>query len=283
MALILNGKSLATQLRAGVAQQVVELQSKRNITPGLAVILVGDDNASQIYVRNKTKACEEAGFNHWQHLLPADTSEADLLKLVDQLNKDNSVHGILVQLPLPPQINSHHVIQAISPLKDADCFHPENIGKLLLKQPAPLPCTPAGVMEILAKHNVKIKGEHAVIIGRSNIVGKPMGILMLQAGATVTTCHRHTLDTAYFARQADILISAVGRAGLVKADWVKEGAVVIDIGINRLPNGKLVGDVEFDEVESKVSAITPVPGGVGPMTIAMLLQNTLTLAQHSKY
>ena len=276
MAKIIDGKALAAQVKARCAVGAEGLVRR----PGLAVILVGDDPASRVYVSGKERDCAECGFLSFEHKLPADTTEQELLGLIDRLNGDGAVDGILVQLPLPRHLNEEKVLNAISPDKDVDCFHPVNVGKMVTGQPVFLPCTPAGVMEMLRAYEIPVAGRHCVVLGRSNIVGKPMATLLLAQSGTVTICHSKTPDLAAFARQADILVSAVGRTGLVTADMVKEGAVVIDVAMNRNAEGKLCGDVDFTAVEKKASYITPVPGGVGPMTRAMLMENLLTAARH---
>ena len=274
---ILDGKALAAQVRSEVKGKVARL-AQRGIRPGLAVILAGDDAASRVYVRNKVRACEETGVASSLFELPANVSEAELLSRVAQLNKDPSVHGILVQLPLPRHVNAAKVLESVSPQKDVDGFHEANLGALLAGQPRLVPCTPAGVMRLLEHAAVPIAGRRAVVIGRSNIVGKPLSLLLLQKDATVTICHSKTGDLENVARQADILVAAIGRAKLVGAPLVKPGACVIDVGVNRLPDGSLAGDVDFDAVKNIAGSITPVPGGVGPMTIAMLLENCVTAA-----
>lgn len=276
MAKIIDGKALAAQVKARCASGAQGLARR----PGLAVILVGDDPASRVYVSGKERDCAECGFLSFEHKLPADTTEQELLTLIDRLNGDGAVDGILVQLPLPAHLNEEKVLNAISPDKDVDCFHPVNVGKMVTGQPVFLPCTPAGVMEMLRAYEIPVAGRHCVVLGRSNIVGKPMATLLLAQSGTVTICHSKTPDLAAFTRQADILVSAVGRTGLVTADMVKEGAVVIDVAMNRNAEGKLCGDVDFAAVEKKASYITPVPGGVGPMTRAMLMENLLTAAKH---
>ncbi|MGI5987497.1 MAG: bifunctional methylenetetrahydrofolate dehydrogenase/methenyltetrahydrofolate cyclohydrolase FolD [Dysosmobacter sp.] len=276
MAKIIDGKALAAQVKARCAAGAQGLARR----PGLAVILVGDDPASRVYVSGKERDCAECGFLSFEHKLPADTTERELLTLIDRLNGDGAVDGILVQLPLPAHLNEEKVLNAISPDKDVDCFHPVNVGKMVTGQPVFLPCTPAGVMEMLRAYEIPVAGRHCVVLGRSNIVGKPMATLLLAQSGTVTICHSKTPDLAEFTRQADILVSAVGRTGLVTADMVKEGAVVIDVAMNRNAEGKLCGDVDFAAVEKKASYITPVPGGVGPMTRAMLMENLLTAAKH---
>ncbi len=277
---ILDGKALATSLREQLAGEVSAMRTTDGVAPHLVAILTGDDPASAVYVRNKQTACEKAGVRSTLHRLPATTTQAELLDLVRRCNDDPGVHGILVQLPLPPQIDPQPVLDAVSPHKDVDCFHPENVGRLTQGRPRFLPCTPAGVMELIASAGVPTAGAHAVVLGRSEIVGKPMASLLVQKGidATVTVCHSRTRDLPSIVRQADILIAAIGRPAFATADMVKPGAVVIDVGINRVGD-RLVGDVDYNPVLPIASAITPVPGGVGPMTIAMLLRNTLTAAR----
>ena len=269
---IINGKDISTAIRQEIRAEVEALPKR----PGLAVVLIGNDPASQVYVRNKERACEEVGFYSEKYTLPEDTTREQLLSLVDQLNESPAIHGILVQLPLPGHLDAEEVILRIDPRKDVDAFHPVNVGKIMIGNFDFLPCTPAGVMELLARSGIDPAGKECVVIGRSNIVGKPQAMLLLHKNATVTICHSRTKDLAEVCRRADILVSAVGRANFVTADMVKEGAVVIDVGMNRDENGKLVGDVAFAEVSEKTSYITPVPGGVGPMTITMLLKNTVT-------
>ena len=283
MAQIIDGKSIALECRENIRNRVLAMR-KNGIVPGLAVIIVGDDSASKVYVANKHKACEDVGIESFQYALSADTTQEELLCLVKQLNADPRVNGILVQLPLPKHMDETAVIHAIDPKKDVDAFHPANVGKIMIGDYDFLPCTPAGVMTLLDKSNIEIAGKHCVIIGRSNIVGKPQAMLMLHRHATVTICHSKTQNLSQITRQADILIAAVGRAKFVTADMVKPGAVVVDVGINRDENGKLCGDVDFCSVEKIASHITPVPGGVGPMTITTLLENTLRAAQlqHNK-
>jgi methylenetetrahydrofolate dehydrogenase (NADP+)/methenyltetrahydrofolate cyclohydrolase len=277
---IIDGKAIAAQIRGDIAKQVAELTAQGK-TPGLEVILVGDDPASAVYVRNKERACKEVGINSTVHRLPAETTREELLGLIERLNNDPTVHGILVQLPLPSHLDEEEVINAISPKKDVDGFHPINAGKLLIgDDDAFVACTPAGVLELVKRTEVPIKGQNVVIVGRSNIVGKPAAVLFLREHATVTICHSRTKDVAEECRRADILIAAVGRPEMIKKDWVKPGAVVIDVGINRI-DGKLVGDVDYENVKEVASAITPVPGGVGPMTIAMLLRATVESASRS--
>ena len=275
MAVRIDGKALAAKVKARAAEGAKDLPRK----PGLAVILVGDNPASRVYVSGKEKDCTECGFISFEHKLPAETSREELLSLIERLNGDEQVDGILVQLPLPKSLDEEEVLNAIHPDKDVDCFHPFNVGRLVIGDPVFLPCTPAGVMEMLKEYGIEVAGKQCVVLGRSNIVGKPMGALLLQQSGTVTTCHSRTPDLAKFTREADILVAAVGKVGLVTADMVKEGAVVIDVGMNRNAEGKLCGDVDFAAVEPVASMITPVPGGVGPMTITMLLKNTLTAAK----
>ncbi len=276
---IIDGKALALSLRESIAQEVSLLQKNTGVQPGLAAVLVGDDPASAIYVRNKKIACEKAGLYPQEHLLPSSTTEEALLDLIHQLNVDPKIHGILVQLPLPPHIESKAILQAVSPEKDADGFHPVNVGRLVEGDPVFVPCTPKGVIHMIDSTGLDIGGKRAVVIGRSNIVGKPIAMLLLHRHATVTICHSRTKDLPSVVREADIVIAAIGKPFFVTPDMIKEGAVVIDVGINRLDNGKLVGDVDFDRVKAHAGWITPVPGGVGPMTIAMLLQNTLESAK----
>ncbi len=278
---ILDGKSLAAQVRMAVKREV-EALAQRGIRPGLAVVLAGEDPGSRVYVRNKVRACEETGVRSELYELPASVSEEALIDRVLALNDDADVHGILVQLPLPKQIDAQRVLETVSPAKDVDCFHAMNLGALLAGKPRMLPCTPAGVMRLLEHGAIPVAGSHAVVIGRSNIVGKPLALLLLQKDATVTICHSKTPDLENVARSADILVAAVGRAKLVTARMVKPGACVVDVGVNRLRDGSLAGDVDFAAVAEVAGAITPVPGGVGPMTIAMLLENCLRAAGASK-
>lgn len=272
---IIDGKAVSAAVKDEVKEQVAALKKDGGV-PCLAVVLVGDDPASKVYVRNKKRACEYCGIKSLEYILDKTASEQQLLDLIDVLNKEPTVHGILVQLPLPPHINEQKIINAISEHKDVDAFHPANVGRLMTGNPDFLPCTPAGVMEMLKKYNIETAGKDCVIIGRSNIVGKPMAMLMLSANSTVTICHSKTKNLKEKCLSADILIAAIGKPKFVTADMVKDGAVVIDVGINRTEDGKLCGDVDFDEVSKKASYITPVPGGVGPMTIATLMKNTLT-------
>ncbi len=278
MAQIIDGKAVSRQVRERVALETRELK-KKNITPGLAVIIVGDDPASQVYVRNKERACEEVGFYSEKFALPENTTQEELNALVEKLNTRPEINGILCQLPLPKHLDDKEVINRIAPVKDVDAFHPVNVGAIMIGDYNFLPCTPAGVMELIHATGVDVTGKKAVVIGRSNIVGKPMAMLLLHENATVEIAHSKTTDLKAVTSQADILVAAVGRAKFVTADMVKEGAVVIDVGMDRDENGKLCGDVDFEDVKDKCSFITPVPGGVGPMTISMLMQNTLTAAK----
>ena len=282
MATIIDGKAIAAQVRERIKKDTQRLLSLSGIVPGLAVILVGNDPASKIYVRNKKSACEDVGFKSFEYLLPPETPEAVLVDLIEKLNKDPEVHGILCQLPLPKHIDEKSVIQAISPLKDVDAFHPVNVGKIMTGEYSFLPCTPAGVMELITSTGIEVEGKKCVVVGRSNIVGKPMSMLLLHQNGTVTICHSRTKNLAEKTRQADILVAAIGKPEFITADMIKEGAVVIDVGINRIAPKKLVGDVEFEGAEKKAAAITPVPGGVGPMTIAMLMKNTIKAAEINK-
>ena len=276
MAELISGKIVSQKVREDLRDKIIDFSSKTGHTPGLAVILVGDDPASAVYVRNKHKACLETGIKSFEYTYPADTTENELLSKIAELNSDDNVDGILVQLPLPKHINEEKVINAILPEKDVDAFHPVNVGKISIGNYNLLPCTPAGVMELLAHYNVDVKGKKCVVIGRSNIVGKPMAMLLLEKHGTVTICHSRTVNLSEITRDADIVVVAIGRAKFLTADMVKPGAVVIDVGINRDSDGKLVGDVDFDEVSKIASMITPVPGGVGPMTITMLMKNTFS-------
>jgi len=276
MAKLIDGKQISANVKEQVRKETAELMEKHGIQPALAVVIVGNDPASRVYVNNKKKACELVGFKSFEYALPEDTTQEELLELVHTLNEDKNVNGILVQLPVPKQIDDKAIIQAISPEKDVDAFHAENVGQIMIGDYKFLPCTPAGVMELIDSTGIEISGKKCVVIGRSNIVGKPMAMLLLHRSGTVTICHSRTVDLPSITREADILVAAVGKANFVTGDMVKEGAVVIDVGMNRLENGKLCGDVNFAEVEPKASYITPVPGGVGPMTIAMLMKNTLT-------
>lgn len=276
---LINGKEIAAAVRAELKADCAAFVANHGYAPGLAVVIVGEDPASQIYVRNKARACEEVGFYSDVHRLPAETTQAELDTLIDRLNADGRIHGILVQLPLPAHLDEEEITLRIDPRKDVDAFHPFNVGRILLGDPIFLPCTPAGVMELLRRSGIDPAGKRCVVIGRSNIVGKPMAMLLLAANGTVTICHSRTVGLADVTREADILVSAVGRANFVTADMVKPGAVVIDVGMNRDASGKLVGDVDFPSVSPLCSFITPVPGGVGPMTITMLLRNTLVAAE----
>ena len=281
MANIIDGKLVSASVRASVSAEVSKLKEE-GIEPSLAVILVGNDPASAVYVRNKQKACIETGIKPIQITMPEDTEESALLGKIDELNADDTVHGILVQLPLPKHISEKKVIERISPKKDVDAFTHESVGRIVEGKYSFLPCTPAGIMKLLEYYEVDIQGKECVIIGRSNIVGKPMALLMLNASGTVTVCHSKTKNLSEVTKRADILVVAIGKAEFVTADMVKEGAVVVDVGINRMPDGKLKGDVEFEGVSRVASLITPVPGGVGPMTISMLMQNTALAAKNSK-
>ena len=273
--LIIDGKKVSSEVKQSIKERTDALKEAYHITPGLAVVIVGDDPASRVYVNNKKKACEAVGFISEEYALPAETTQDELLALVDTLNTRENINGILVQLPLPGHLDDKAVIAAINPQKDVDAFHAVNVGKIMLGDYEFLPCTPAGVMEMLRSYQIPVEGKECVVIGRSNIVGEPMGMLLLHENGTVTICHSRTKNLAEVCRRADILVAAVGIPKFVKADMVKEGAVVIDVGMDRDENGKLCGDVDFEAVKDKCSFITPVPGGVGPMTIAMLMQNTL--------
>ncbi|KZE65410.1 bifunctional 5,10-methylene-tetrahydrofolate dehydrogenase/5,10-methylene-tetrahydrofolate cyclohydrolase [Paenibacillus jamilae] len=277
---IIDGKQISQDIRTSIQQEVIRLKEHR-FQPGLAVVLVGEDPASQVYVKNKEKACYDLGYYSEVHRLAADTSQEALLKLVDKLNHQSNIHGILVQLPLPKHIHEKAVIDAIAVEKDVDGFHPVNVGNLVIGDDSLLPCTPAGVIELIKRAGVEIAGKHAVVIGRSNIVGKPVSLLLQRENATVTMCHSRTANMAELSKQADILVVAIGKANFIDASFVKPGAVVIDVGMNRLENGKLAGDVDFESVKQVSGPITPVPGGVGPMTITMLMQNTLVAAKRS--
>jgi methylenetetrahydrofolate dehydrogenase (NADP+)/methenyltetrahydrofolate cyclohydrolase len=275
---IIDGKAIAAELRQDIKARVEQRLAGGQRAPGLAVVLVGSDSASKVYVGSKRRACEEVGFLSKSYDLPADTSESDLLKLIDELNNNPEIDGILVQLPLPEHIGTETIIERIHPDKDVDGFHPYNIGRLALRQPVLRPCTPRGIMTLLEKIGIEAKGLDAVVVGASNIVGRPMSLELLHAGCTVTTCHRFTKNLETHVRSADLLIVAVGKIGVVNADWIKPGAVVIDVAMNRNAEGKLVGDLDFEAVCEKAGWITPVPGGVGPMTVATLLQNTADAA-----
>ena len=272
---IIDGKKVSAEVKEKVRQETLQLKEQHGITPGLAVVIVGDDPASRVYVNNKKKACELVGFRSEEYALPASTAQEELLDLVRTLNGKEDINGILVQLPLPKHLDDKAVIEAINPVKDVDAFHAVNVGKIMLGEYDFLPCTPAGVMEMLHSYGISVEGKECVVIGRSNIVGKPMGMLLLHENGTVTICHSRTKNLAAVCARADILVAAVGIPKFVKADMVKEGAVVIDVGMDRDENGKLCGDVDFENVKEKCSYITPVPGGVGPMTIATLMKNTL--------
>lgn len=272
---IIDGKMISTQIKEEIAEEIKGLRKKESSVPGLAVILVGKDPASLIYVRNKKKACEATGIESFEYRMDPDTHQENLLKTIQWLNQDEKIHGILVQLPLPKDIDTELILESINPEKDVDCFHPQNMGKLVANTAHLVPCTSAGIIELLNRSDVKIKGKRAVILGRSNIVGKPTALMLLHRHATVTICHSRTEDIEEITGEADILVAAIGVPKFVKGEMVKDGAVVIDVGMNRL-DSKLAGDVDFDEVAKKASLITPVPGGVGPMTIALLMRNTLT-------
>jgi methylenetetrahydrofolate dehydrogenase (NADP+)/methenyltetrahydrofolate cyclohydrolase len=282
MAEIIDGKEVSQHIRKEVSEEVRKLKEETGIVPGLAAVLVGDNPASEIYVRNKRKACGEAGIYSEEYKLPEETTEGDLLSLIKKLNEDEKIHGILVQLPLPKHINEAKILRAVSPSKDIDGFHPENVGYLVEGNPRFIPCTPHGIIRLLDYYKIEIQGKEAVVVGRSNIVGKPVSLLLLHRHATVTICHSRTKPLEDVTRRADILVAAMGRANFITGDMVKQGVVVIDVGINRNPDGKLTGDVDFEKVKEKASYITPVPGGVGPMTIAMLLWNTWSSAKNSK-
>lgn len=281
-ATLIKGSEISKQIREELKQEVAQLKAKHNLVPGLATILVGEDEASKVYVGQKEKACKELGIHSERIDLPGNTTEADLLILIEKLNKDSRIHGILVQLPLPKHINETNVLYAIDPKKDVDGFHPVNVGKLMLGEPSFIPCTPHGIQELLIRTGVETDGAEVVVVGRSNIVGKPIANMLLQkkkgANATVTVCHTGTKNLSFHTRRADILIVAAGKPKTITADMVKEGVVVIDVGVNRLETG-LVGDVDFESVKEKAKAITPVPGGVGPMTISMLIHNTVQAAK----
>jgi methylenetetrahydrofolate dehydrogenase (NADP+)/methenyltetrahydrofolate cyclohydrolase len=280
--MLLDGKALAQQIQSELADEVAEFILNNAVTPCLAAVLVGDDPASEVYVKSKRRACEKVGIESRLHRLPQTAAQDELLKLIGKLNKDDTVHGILVQLPLPAGIDENRILLAVSPLKDVDCFHPENVGRLVQGRPRYLPCTPSGIQQLLLRNGIEIAGRHAVVVGRSEIVGKPMAIMLMQRGrgadATVSVCHSRTPDLGSITRQADILIAAVGRPRLITAEMVKPGAAVIDVGVNRTDQG-LVGDVDFATVSKIAGRITPVPGGVGPLTVTMLLANTLQAAK----
>lgn len=272
----LDGRAIAQKIKDTVRERIHTDQ----LTPGLAVILVGDNHASQIYIQQKQKACEEVGIISTLHQLPDNTDQPTLEKLIDTLNQHNDIHGILLQLPLPAHLNTDALLEKIDPKKDVDGFHPYNLGRLVQKRPTLRPCTPFGVMTLLKETGVDLCGKHAVIVGASNIVGRPMALELLMAQCTVTVCHSKTKDLSQHIRDADILISATGHHGVINSDWIKQGAIVIDVGFSRLTNGKITGDIDFDTAKARASWITPVPGGVGPMTVAMLLQNTILAATH---
>jgi methylenetetrahydrofolate dehydrogenase (NADP+) / methenyltetrahydrofolate cyclohydrolase len=276
---IIDGRAVAKEVQKEVKEEVEALKRRWGIIPGLGVVLVGDDPGSHLYVRNKEKACKEVGIRSQEHLLPAAVSEKELLGIIHGLNRDKEIHGILVQLPLPAHIRAEKILDSVSPQKDVDGFHPVNQGHLLLGGGGFKPCTPLGIMRLLDAISCDAKGKNAVIVGRSNIVGKPVALMLLARHATVTICHSRTASLKEEIARADILVAAVGKAGLVRGDWIKAGAVVIDVGVNRQPNGKLVGDIDFEAAKDRASWITPVPGGVGPMTICMLLYNTLRAAK----
>ena len=278
MSQIIDGKELAKNIRLKLKDEVIELKNA-DINPKLAVIMVGDDKASKVYVKNKSKACEDVGIEYEEYILPAKTKMEELLELIEKLNNDETVHGILVQSPLPKGLDANEAFRTISPKKDVDGFNPINVGKLSLNQDCFVSCTPYGIIKMLEAYNIEIEGAHAVIIGRSNIVGKPLAQCLLNKNATVTICHSRTKNLKEITKQADILIAAIGKAKFVTEDMVKEGATVIDVGINRMDDGKLLGDTDFENIKDKVSYITPVPGGVGPMTIAMLMHNVVKAAK----
>lgn len=281
MAQIINGKEISAKVKTRIKEEAAELLKNTGVQAGLAVVIVGNNQASRVYVNNKKKACEEVGFKSYEYALGEETTQAELLELVNKLNNDSTVHGILVQLPLPAQIDEKAVLDAINPAKDVDAFHPVNVGRIMIGDFDFLPCTPAGVMELIKETGIEIAGKECVVIGRSNIVGKPMAMLLLHKSGTVTICHSRTKNLSEVTSRADILVAAVGKAKFVKPDMIKEGAVVIDVGMDRDENNKLCGDVDFDACFDKAGYITPVPGGVGPMTIAMLMQNTLTAAKRA--
>jgi methylenetetrahydrofolate dehydrogenase (NADP+)/methenyltetrahydrofolate cyclohydrolase len=276
---IIEGKAIAADIRREVREASDRMASQGKRRPGLAVVLVGDDPASQVYVRNKRAACEECGLVSVSHDLPHSATQTELLSLIERLNADDAIDGVLVQVPLPDHIDERVVIEAIAPAKDVDGFHPYNVGRLALRNPLMRPCTPYGVIRMLERCGIPAKGQHAVVVGASNLVGRPMALELLLAGATVTVCHRFTEDLRTHIERADLLVVAVGKPGLIPGEWVKPGAVVVDVGINRMPNGKLCGDVQFEAALERASWITPVPGGVGPMTVAILMKNTLESAQ----
>ena len=281
MANIIDGKAISAAIRQEIKTETESFAKENGFRPGLAVIIVGEDPASQVYVRNKRRACEEVGFYSEAYELPADTTQEELNALVDKLNANEKIHGILCQLPLPKHLDENEVILRIDPKKDVDAFHPVNVGRIMIGDYSFLPCTPAGVMALLERSGIEISGKECVVVGRSNIVGKPQAMLLLHANGTVTVCHSRTKNLAEVCRRADILVAAIGKADFFTAEMVKDGAVVIDVGMNRRADGKLTGDVDFESVAPKASYITPVPGGVGPMTITMLMQNTLTAAKQA--
>jgi methylenetetrahydrofolate dehydrogenase (NADP+)/methenyltetrahydrofolate cyclohydrolase len=280
---LIDGKTVAAELKADLKNQIEEKLAKGHRQPGLAVILVGNDPASSIYVRNKREACDQVGIQSWHHSLPEDINDEQLIALIHQLNQDDQVDGILLQLPLPKHIHTNKILDEIAPHKDVDGFHPYNLGRLAQRRPLLRPCTPSGIIMLLDHIHQEYKNRHAVIVGASNIVGRPMALELLIAGSTVTVCHRFTHDLSYFVKQADIVIAAVGKPHLIKGEWIKPGATVIDVGITRLPDGTLCGDVEFEAAKERAAFITPVPGGVGPMTVAVLLRNTLLAAEHHEH
>lgn len=277
---IIDGKAIANKLKLQIGQEVEQLKAQ-GVQPGLAAVLVGDNPASVIYVRNKRKACDEVGIDSFEHRLPEQTTQEDLLRLIESLNSNPKVHGILIQLPLPKQINTDRVLNAVSPAKDVDGLHPCNVGRLTMGTPQFVPCTPAGVIAMLDEYKIPIEGQRAVIVGRSNLVGRPLSLLLMHRHATITVCHSRTKEIGAICREGDILVAAMGKPKFITAEMVKEGAVVIDVGINRLQTGQLVGDVDFEPVSKKAGWITPVPGGVGPMTVVMLMYNTLQSAKRS--
>lgn len=278
--MIIDGKVISKEVKGRIRKEAESLR-ERGIVPGLAAVLVGEDPASVIYVRNKRKACEEAGLYSEGHALPASVSQEELLGLIGRLNEDPKIHGILVQLPLPKPLDTERILNAVSPYKDVDGLHPFNAGKLMMGDPVFVPCTPSGIMAMLDYHRIPVEGKTAVVVGRSNLVGRPVAMLLLHRNATVTICHSRTRDLPEVCRRADILVAAIGKARFIKGDMIREGAAVIDVGINRQPDGKLVGDVDFEGASQRAGWVTPVPGGVGPMTIAMLLQNTLISAKRA--
>lgn len=279
MSKIIDGKQVSADVKKRIAQETAALKAEKGLEVGLAVVIVGDDPASKVYVRNKKRACEEVGFKSYEYALPEETTESQLLELVDSLNNDPKINGVLVQLPLPRHLDDKVIINNISTEKDVDAFHAVNVGKIMIGDYSFVPCTPAGVMELIHSTGVSVEGKQCVVVGRSNIVGKPMAMLLLHESGTVTICHSRTQGLKEICSQADILVAAVGKAKMITADYIKEGAVVIDVGMNRDENNKLCGDVDFDSCKDKAGYITPVPGGVGPMTVAMLMQNTLTAAK----